>query len=494
MMKSIDIGAEQAAPTARRRPARPGHAGRRWPSLIGPDRSPLLVFATATLVLVVVLVITAGLIASRFFQQAILERESRLVGELVQSLLISATDSPGTDPAPLEPQFLHEQLRHLLALREVLRVNVFDADKQRIWSSEPAPGEPVATGDRPLRRALDGRVVPVRDPFDRPAHDGPRPEREVVEFYVPIRGTAEDGRTISRGAVGVYRDATELNATIRRGAVLIWSAAGLIGLLLLVTVTALYGLLHRRHNATVAALGALDDRHRRIVQLEKMSALGTMVGEIAHQVNSPLVGVVNTAQLAGRQLDDPQRLRERLREIEDAGRHCADFVRRLLDLSRVSRFEAECADLSRVVRESANLIGQSLRTGSELRLALPPTAVYLSIDPTLVRHAVFNLLRNAVEASPEGTAIDVRLYRAPDSASWLIEVEDRGPGVPPELRPRIFQPFFTTRPDGNGLGLAVAQTVAVLHGGQLTVHDGAEGGALFRLSIPAAQPCEAVAP
>ena len=85
----------------------------------------------------------------------------------------------------------------------------------------------------------------------------------------------------------------------------------------------------------------LDTEHRRILQLEKLSALGTMVGGIAHQLNNPLVGVVNLAQLAEREADDPARTRELLGEIRSAGEDCRAFVKRMLEFSKVSCFESK---------------------------------------------------------------------------------------------------------------------------------------------------------
>lgn len=441
-------------------------------------RSPLLTFLLAAVLLVGTLVSVSGLVATRFFQHAILERESQLVNELASSLLAE----PDEGEATLTAGFLDKQLHHLLALDEILRINVFSADKHLVWSSESDIIGRRARNDAPLGRALSGDVVPVAQPFQRTSHRDWNPKADVMEVYVPIR-SAGDSQPL--GAMGIYRDAGQINHTLTRGAMLIWSSAGLVGVLLIAIITTLHGMLLHRHRAALASLGSLDEKHRRIVQLEKMSALGKMVGEIAHQVNSPLVGVVNKAQLAARRLDDPEKIKGYLRDIEAAGKHCAEFVKRLLDLSRVSRFEKEAVDLKRVVQEAVQLVSQGSGLGGTIALALPARDARVEADPVLLRHALFNLLRNATAVSPADESVTVRLFFSDTKHCWCIDVEDQGPGVPEAMREQIFQPFFTTSRDGNGLGLAVASTVANLHGGTLEVMDGNEGGALFRLAIAA---------
>ncbi|MBA2778325.1 sensor histidine kinase [Billgrantia kenyensis] len=438
-------------------------------------RSPMVVFLVATLLLVGSLIGVSATVASRFFQTAILERESQQVHDLVGSLLGDADDL-----APrLAPEMLDRQLQHLLALEDILRINVFGHDLRLIWSSEPDRIGRKARREAPLRTALGGELAPVLRPFaGAPAPDWSATDL-VMEFYVPIWG--ENGDPVA--AMGVYRDATHVKAMLARGQRLVWLTAGTVGLLLILTVTGLHGLLLRRHRAALASLSALDEEHRRLVQLEKMSALGKMVADIAHQVNSPLVGVVNKAQLAQRYADDPERVACYLRDIESAGRHCADFVRRLLELSRVSRFEVEPVVLEQIVQEAVQLVRQSHRTPVNLHATPDLDAVMLAGDPILLRHAIFNLLRNAQVFSPPEGHVDVRLEGQPGKLT--LEVEDQGPGVAPEDRERIFQPFVTTLAEGSGLGLAVVHTVATLHGGVVEVGQGTAGGALFRLVLPA---------
>lgn len=228
--------------------------------------------------------------------------------------------------------------------------------------------------------------------------------------------------------------------------------------------------------------------HARILQIEKLSALGTMVGEIAHQLNNPLVGVVNLAQLAQRELTDPQRTRELLAEIQRAGEDCHTFIAAMLRFAKVSKFDCHPADLTQVIADTVLLFRQTVRRQIPVELALPAQPVVLLMDPILMRHALFNLLTNAAQASGDDQPVLISLKAAPHAENglpgWLLSVLDHGQGIDPKILDKVFTPFFTTRNDGTGLGLPVVQHVALLHQGYVTVTRLPEGGTQFAIWLP----------
>jgi signal transduction histidine kinase len=232
----------------------------------------------------------------------------------------------------------------------------------------------------------------------------------------------------------------------------------------------------------------LDTEHQRILQIEKLSALGTMVGEIAHQLNNPLVGVVNLAQLAAREADDPVRTRALLTEIHRAGEDCHAFIQSMLRFSKVSSFESMPTLMAQVIEETVLLFRQTEKRQLPVETQLPDQAVVLTVDPILIRHALFNLLLNAAQATVDEGAIVIALERAasPDSGApgWVLSVADHGKGIAPDVMDRIFLPFFTTRSDGTGLGLPVVQHVALLHGGTVTASNQPSGGTKFAIWLP----------
>jgi len=228
--------------------------------------------------------------------------------------------------------------------------------------------------------------------------------------------------------------------------------------------------------------------HQRMLQIEKLSALGTMVGEIAHQLNNPLVGVVNLAQLAKREADDPQRTRELLTEIHRAGADCHALIQSMLRFAKVSSCVSRSTSMAQVIEETVLLFRQTEPRQLPVELRLPAQAVLLTVDPILIRHALFNLLLNAAQATVGDGAIVIALDRAvhPDSGApgWRLSVTDQGRGIAPDILEKIFLPFFTTRRDGTGLGLPVVQHVALLHGGYVCASGQPGGGTQFAIWLP----------
>jgi signal transduction histidine kinase/ActR/RegA family two-component response regulator len=253
------------------------------------------------------------------------------------------------------------------------------------------------------------------------------------------------------GQVVILRDATALQARFRESLTTVALFVLLAGTMVFGLVYAILGRVerdHRRQREMETQFARLSSEHQRIVQMEKLAEVGRTISEIAHQINNPLVGVINMAQLAEREADDPVRVRELLAEIRSAGDDCHAFVQRMLAFTRLSRIELAPADLSALVRDTIALFAQSTPQCPEIVAGLPDTPVLLDVDAVLVRHALFNLLSNAAAASPPGATVEVTLRpeEGPERApGWLLSVRDRGPGLPAGTLDRIFEPFFTTR-------------------------------------------------
>lgn len=246
---------------------------------------------------------------------------------------------------------------------------------------------------------------------------------------------------------------------------------------------------YRRQHELEHRLLTLSDEHQRIVQLEKLSAMGTLVGEIAHQLNNPLVGVVNMAQLAERSVDKPDRVRELLGEIRKAGQNCSAFVKRMLAFTKISCFDSRPSDLRNVADEALALFNQSIGRKVSVERAMPSGQAMAMVDPNLLGHAIFNLLTNAAQAT--GERGNVRISLAPAALGdgrrgWRFTVEDDGPGISDDVMRRLFTPFFTTRKEGTGLGLAVVQHIVLLHEGEVTAANRPQGGASLALWLPEA--------
>lgn len=244
---------------------------------------------------------------------------------------------------------------------------------------------------------------------------------------------------------------------------------------------------YRRQREVELQLSRINTEHQKVVQVEKLSAMGLMIGEIAHQLNNPLAGVINMAQLAEREVHDPDRTKELLSAIGKAGKDCHGFVKRMLEFTKISCFDRKPTQMNLLIEDTVALFQQSLGSRSKVVTRLPENSPTLKVDPVLVRHALFNLLSNAAQASPAGGTITIDLSEQrlqEEGPGWRLSVHDHGPGVADDIVDKIFTPFFTTRTEGTGLGLPVVQHVAILHEGRITVTNPDEGGALFALWLP----------
>lgn len=310
--------------------------------------------------------------------------------------------------------------------------------------------------------------------------------RSLYTALLPLRDAG--GREI--GDILVVRDVTALQAGVHRSL----ATAAILSLVAGAAVFALFYVIldrverdYRRQREMETHFARLSTEHQRIVQIEKLSEVGRTIGEIAHQINNPLVGVVNMAQLAEREAEDPVRVRQLLGDIRQAGVDCQAFIQRMLAFTRVSRSERKPTDLGVLIHDTVDLFQQSTDRHPAITAELPPAPLILALDPVLIRHALFNLLANAAQANPPGGEVRVRLQAATGTdgrAGWSLRVIDQGPGLSDEVREKLFTPFFTTRPSGTGLGLAVVQHVAALHDGWASGENQPEGGAVFALWLP----------
>jgi len=398
------------------------------------------------------------------------------IGEEIEHLIDDIRSSLSVDLLVMvDKEFMLPQ-QWLSGLALFNRQGSWDRFHSQVVVAQTVKQMPAALNDNVLADLRSGRNVL----FD----DG---ERSLLLAMLPLKDVSE--RRI--GSLVVMLDISALQQTFQTTIL----AASLLSLVVGLGVLGLFYFSldrvehdYQRQHELEHQLLRLGTEHQRMLQIEKLSALGTMVGEIAHQLNNPLVGVVNLAQLAEREADDPTRTRELLKEIHRAGADCHAFIESMLRFAKVSSFESRPTAMAEVVQETVLLFRQTERRQLPVEVHLPEQAVVLVVDPILIRHALFNLLINAAQATPGEGAIVIALASAlhPDSGApgWLLTVTDHGKGIAPEMLDKIFLPFFTTRNDGTGLGLPVVQHVALLHGGYVTASNQAGGGMQFAIWLP----------
>ncbi len=453
--------------------------------------TPPKLFAVISLLMIITMVVGTGLVQASFFRQSIIDREAAIVRDIVNALTanhhVSASDLQNYADADARKR-LDQSFDVLKGLPGTELVKVFNRDNTIVWSDESAlVGKKLTVHLDLLNRAMAGEVQAI---FNSAKDDVNRnlqgPIAGTIECYVPIF-LQEGGKTTSTviGVLSLYRDPLDLNRTIQQGLYLLWMVVGAAGLALFVALYKVFSLVYRQQQTAESRFSKLTVEHERIVQIEKMSAMGELVGEIAHQLNNPLVGVINLAQLAEREVQNPQRVAELLAEVRKAGTECRDIVQRILRINQISRSTLQPTDVKELVQDTITFCHQSIDLHHAVHLVAPEQKIMLNVDPVLIRQALFNLIHNAILAAPNQQVHVALALQDRDGASGIqLSVTDAGPGFGPETAARLFKPFFTTRSNGTGLGLSVAQHIAMKHGGVVLAENLAQGGARFTIWLP----------
>jgi signal transduction histidine kinase len=442
-------------------------------------------FTVVSAVIIVLVTAATGYAASLFFRRAMIDRELDSMHELVQSVAgeeevegnLSSADlknySQGSAQANLERSF-----RTLTRLPGFFQIKVFNSDQVIVWSSAPEfVGTQKSHHPEAVARALSDDLPTAFNPVF------PGSDENLIEFYVPFR--LETGSASVSGIVSVYRSSDSIDASIRQGVHLLWLVTGLGGIVLYAALYRLFLTVYRDRDSISSRFERFASDNSRLIQMEKLSAMGQMVTEIAHQLNNPLVGVINLTELAEREIGNQTRVRELLGQVRAAGEHCREYVQRILGLSQLTRSEMQVADFGRLVQETVAFFRQSLGNHPIVEFEAPADSITCKVDPALMRNALFNLIHNAAQADPNGPIlVSLTREQAEGRAGCSLTVSDRGPGIPPGAADKLFTPFFTTRSGGTGLGLSIAQQIAVLHGGSIKAENRPDGGSRFTIWIP----------
>ena len=224
---------------------------------------------------------------------------------------------------------------------------------------------------------------------------------------------------------------------------------------------------------------------QRLVQADKLSSIGLLAAGVAHEVNTPLAVISTYAQMLAKQVADDQQKSLLLEKIAKQTFRASEIVNSLLNFSRTSSTSFGEVDLNRVVQETASLLEHQLgKMGVRVKMELDPALAPVNGNAGKLQQVFLNLFLNARDAMEGGGTLEVRTWAGERGAR--VEVADSGPGIPPELVHRIYDPFFTTKGSrkGTGLGLSVTYGIIQEHGGSIEVSNRRGGGASFQLELP----------
>ncbi|WP_456434484.1 sensor histidine kinase [Thermosulfuriphilus sp.] len=218
----------------------------------------------------------------------------------------------------------------------------------------------------------------------------------------------------------------------------------------------------------------------RLAENQKLATVGKMASLLAHEIRNPLntlsMGIQMLRELGGVRPEILERMDREVRRLETLAGEFLSLARGI----RVRPCLVRLKDLLASFLPALILLAEMKRI--KLRVYLPDGEGALEADPRWLSRALENLLRNALEATPEGGEVSLRIYLEAEDMVFMIQ--DNGPGIAPEDRKRIFDPFFSRKPDGFGLGLFIVERVIQAHGGSIDLESQPGRGALFRVRIP----------
>ncbi|MBW2060827.1 MAG: PAS domain S-box protein [Deltaproteobacteria bacterium] len=230
-------------------------------------------------------------------------------------------------------------------------------------------------------------------------------------------------------------------------------------------------------------LSQIKDLEEQVRQSEKLAAMGRLAAGMAHEVRNPLSSMRGLARFLARDLDETSREAEYLKvmvfEIDRLNR----VMNSLLDFARPREPDLKPTDLNEVVKYTLGLVSDDARhQGVSIVENLTQDPLIANADRDQVIQAVLNILLNGIEAMPHGGLLKVTSYF--ETGFALVKIEDTGPGIDLDDRSRLFDPFYTTKDQGTGLGLAQVARIMEIHGGRVVVGGQAGHGAVFSLHFP----------
>lgn len=276
-----------------------------------------------------------------------------------------------------------------------------------------------------------------------------------------------------------------------------------IGLAALAVIAAVFSFIIRLHKKVDEKNRELEDSRNKMFQSGKLAAMGQLASSVAHEINNPLTGVLNNVQLIKMEMEmgadfKAKDFKEQLDVVEESAARCVKIARSLLDFSRASKGAFQPFSLNEALDKAVTLIGHELKLRDILvRKELGEGLPSIQGDTQLIQQVIFDIINNAryaIEKKPKKEEGLICLKTSYDSAkdSVLLSISDNGTGISQENLEKLFTPFFTTKPsgEGTGLGLSFIQDIVKRHNGTVLVESELGKGTTFHISFPISKESE----
>ena len=251
----------------------------------------------------------------------------------------------------------------------------------------------------------------------------------------------------------------------------------------------------RQQHALQQALDELESQKEQLTHVSRLSTMGEMAAGFAHEVNQPLTAISNYAQVGRRvltklQLEEDFGLSEAMEKINTQARRAGEIIARIRSFVKKPDHVLGSVDPNRLIKDTYKLAEVDARNNHmQIHLEQQEGLPDVKVDPVQIQQVALNLIRNAMEAmrDMETRKIGVYVRTKREGKNFVkVSVIDRGYGLADDAEDKLFTPFYTTKPDGMGIGLTVCHSIIQSHGGRLTFARNPEGGTIFEFTMPIA--------
>ncbi len=224
----------------------------------------------------------------------------------------------------------------------------------------------------------------------------------------------------------------------------------------------------------------------RMIQTEKMAALGHLAGHIAHELNNPLTGIRSLAQVFRMGEEVGSQFQKDIAEVESSAARCQAIIQNLLQFTQ-GEGKSKRVEMNELVQSTLPFLKTALGEHS-VEVELCDQSLEIEVEPNLLQQVIFNLINNACQAMKKNGELWIKTeYVKRDGLEFgRLSIQDSGPGVPKSLKERVFEPFFTTKTEGEGtgLGLSLSRQILRKYGGEVWIEDSDKPGSLFVVELP----------
>jgi two-component system sensor kinase FixL len=234
----------------------------------------------------------------------------------------------------------------------------------------------------------------------------------------------------------------------------------------------------------------LAELQAELIHVSRLNELGQLVSAISHEVNQPLTAMGNYISGARRLFaaGNQSGAEQAMERVAEQAKRARQIIQRLQNLVRKGSSERQIEDLARTIEEASAIALLGAGSGLKLEIEIDEDAREAVIDRVQIQQVLINLMRNAVEAMAKSERSELTICAVPVGEMIEICVTDTGPGLPEQVRARLFEAFVTSKVNGMGVGLSVCRTIVEAHGGQISGENGDNGGTVFRFTVPRPAP------